>query len=80
MCSSDLLPMWLLFEAGLFFSRIIVRKRKEAEKAENSSSEDNQMTDDEMDAELDKAIKDERIVMDHSDAADNLNDDDKGKN
>ncbi len=74
------LPMWLLFEAGLFFSRIIVRKRKEAEKAENSSSEDNQMTDDEMDAELDKAIKDERIVMDHSDAADNLNDDDKGKN
>ena len=74
------LPMWMLFEAGLFFSRIIVRKRKEAEAAEESGDEaEAQMTDDEMEAEFDKAIEAERILVDHSDAADDLEKDDDKK-
>ena len=68
------LPMWLLFEAGLFFSRMIIRKRKEAEAAEED--EYREMTDEEMEAELDKAIEEERALMDHTDAAD---DDDETK-
>ena len=60
------IPMWLLFEVGLYFSRLIVRKRKQAEEDE----EDRELTDDEMEAELDKAIAEEERLMDHSDAAD----------
>ncbi|VAX10215.1 Twin-arginine translocation protein TatC [hydrothermal vent metagenome] len=47
------LPMWLLFEVGLFFSRILVRRREE----EKNEAEQNGH--DEMDGELDKAIAEE---------------------
>lgn len=63
------LPMWLLFETGLFFSRMIIRKRKEAEVAEEEDV-DRELTDEEMEAELDKAIEEERTMLDHTDAAD----------
>ena len=52
------IPMWLLFEVGLYFSRLIVRKRKQAEEDE----EDRELTDDEMEAELDKMDLDEDEV------------------
>ncbi len=45
-------PMWLLFEIGVFFSRILLKRRKE-DAAERELSEQ------EMDDELDKAIADE---------------------
>ena len=70
-------PMWMLFEAGLFFSRMIVRKRKEAEAA--AEDEDRELTDDEMEAELDKAIEAERELLDHTDAADDFEDEEKDK-
>lgn len=78
------LPMWLLFEIGLFFSRMIVRKRKETEAAAAAAEvedEGREMTDEEMEAELDKAIEEESAMLDHTDAADDLKDDgDKNKN
>lgn len=63
------LPMWLLFEIGLFFSRMVLRKRKEAEAADE---EERELTDEEMEAELDKAIEAERAILDHTDAADDF--------
>jgi len=66
------LPMWLLFETGLFFSRMIIRRRKEAEASEDVDDEDRELSDAEMEAELDKAIEEERLMMDHTDAADDL--------
>ncbi len=47
------LPMWLLFEVGLFFSRLLVRRREE----HNKDAEANPETD--PDDELDKAIAEE---------------------
>jgi len=55
------LPMWLLFEAGVMFSRVLVRRR-EQDKAERELSED------EMEDELDKAIaEEERLNQEKSD-------------
>ena len=55
------LPMWLLFEAGVIFSRILMRRREE-DKAERG------LSDDEMEDELDKAIaEEERLNQDKSD-------------
>lgn len=83
------LPMWILFEIGLFFSRMIIRRRKAAEAAEEAQSdevssdtddEDPELSDEEMEAELDKAIEDEQAMLDHTDAADDLeNDEDEDK-
>lgn len=74
------LPMWLLFEIGLFFSRMILRKRKEAAAAEDTEEdEDRDLSDEEMEAELDKAIEEERILLDHTDAADDFEDDESNK-
>ncbi len=50
-------PMWLLFETGVFFSRILLRRR-EADRAERELSEED------MDAELDKAIAEEEHLDD----------------
>ena len=50
------LPMWLLFEVGVIFSRILLRKRKTEEEDEE---EYRPLSDEEMDAELDKAISNE---------------------
>ncbi len=55
------LPMWLLFEAGVMFSRVLVRRR-EQDKAER------ELNDDEMEDELDKAIaEEERLNQEKSD-------------
>jgi sec-independent protein translocase protein TatC len=45
-------PMWMLFEIGVFFSRILLRRR-EADRAER------ELTEEDMDSELDKAIAEE---------------------
>lgn len=45
-------PMWLLFEAGLIFSRVIRRRVDEAK----------EMSDEEMDEEFDKAIAEEEVL------------------
>ncbi len=50
-------PMWLLFEAGILFSRILVRRRAEREAEE--AAEDRPLTDEEMEAELDAAEREE---------------------
>lgn len=66
-------PMWLLFESGLFFSKIVLRKRQEAAaEAEKAAAEeqDRELSDEEMEAEFDKAIEEERSMLDHTDAAD----------
>ena len=55
------LPMWLLFEAGVIFSRVLMRRR-EQDKAERD------LSDDEMEDELDKAIaEEERMNQEKSD-------------
>ena len=55
------LPMWLLFEAGVIFSRVLIRRR-EQDKAEQG------LSDDEMEDELDKAIaEEERLNQEKSD-------------
>ena len=72
------LPMLLLFEAGLFFSKLIIRKRNEAE-AQEYAEEERELTDEEMEAELDKAIEEESAMLDHTDAADDFEDDKEPK-
>ena len=47
------LPMWLLFEAGLFFSRLLIRRREEQNKETDES------TAKDLDEELDKAMAEE---------------------
>jgi len=47
------LPMWLLFEVGLFFSRLLVRQREEHNKEADDATETDP------DDELDKAIAEE---------------------
>ncbi len=69
------IPMWLLFEAGVLFSRMILKMRKQREEeleaeeqAENqaqtsaatqTATEETEMTDEEMDDEFEKAIAEE---------------------
>lgn len=55
------LPMWLLFEAGLFFARRLERERA-AHAADEAHEEYHPLTDEEMEAELDKAIAEEAKV------------------
>ena len=55
------LPMWLLFEAGVIFSRVLMRRRED-DKAER------ELSDEEMEDELDKAIaEEERLNQEKSD-------------
>lgn len=49
------LPMWLLFELGIFFSRRFARERKNNEKRDHQTS----MTDEEMEDELDRAERED---------------------
>jgi len=51
------LPMWILFEAGVIFSRVLMRRR-EQDKAER------ELSDDEMEDELEKAIAEEEQLND----------------
>jgi len=46
------IPMWLLFEIGLFFSRIALAKKKAHETEQTTPTTDKPLTLDEMDAEL----------------------------
>jgi sec-independent protein translocase protein TatC len=55
------LPMWLLFEAGLFFARRLERERA-ARAADEAHEEYHPLSDEEMEAELDKAIAEEENV------------------
>ncbi len=50
------LPMWLLFELGLFSSRILLRRRRRAQAAEGGQPP---LSEEEMDAELDAAEEQE---------------------
>lgn len=53
------IPMWLLFESGLFFAKILLKKRiadLEKEAAETAAEEAGEV---DMDAELDKAVQEE---------------------
>lgn len=51
-------PMWLLFELGIFMARTFVRRKVE-EEATDESSEYHPLSEDEMDAELDRIEADE---------------------
>ncbi|VAW94986.1 Twin-arginine translocation protein TatC [hydrothermal vent metagenome] len=58
-------PMWILFEFGVIASRMVVKRRirREKEIAEEEENEDFQeLSDAEMDAELDQAISDEADI------------------
>jgi len=55
------IPMWFLFEAGIFFANIALKKRieeREREEAE-AASQDEEDEEQDMDAELDKAVEEE---------------------
>ena len=54
------IPMWLLFEVGILFSRMILKMRKERE--EEIIAEEKEMSDVEMDDEFDKAIAEEEAL------------------
>lgn len=61
------IPMWLLFESGLFFAKILFKKRiEEMEKAEaeaeEEAAEDDSETETDLDAELDEAVREEAEV------------------
>jgi len=48
------IPMLLLFEAGLFISRLVLKRRAEQADDEDEEDEYEEMTDEDMDAELDR--------------------------
>lgn len=50
------IPMWLLFEIGIWFSRIMLRRKEEAE-------QERELSDEEMEEELDKAIAEEEKLI-----------------
>ena len=52
------IPMWLLFEIGVMFSRLILKMRKERE-AEILAEEERELSESEMDDEFEKAIAEE---------------------
>ncbi len=51
------IPMWLLFEVGVFFSRYVVKARREREAAEAAAEAG--LSEEEMEAELDRAEREE---------------------
>ncbi len=53
------LPMWLLFEAGIVAAKIMLKKRLARLKEENAVYEDEEMSDEDMEAEFDKAMNEE---------------------
>ncbi|MFV2061564.1 MAG: twin-arginine translocase subunit TatC [Gammaproteobacteria bacterium] len=57
-------PMWMLFELGVIASRMVVKRRKRREKEEDAAdnAEFNELSDQEMDDELDQAIADEQNI------------------
>jgi len=66
------LPMWLLFEVGVIFGRIMKRKREEETAAGEAEQDETPLSDEEMEAEFDQAIAEEESLnrddnTDHSD-------------
>lgn len=55
------LPMWFLFEAGIIFARIMLKKRLEA-RAREEAELDEELSEEDMDAELDRAIAEEESL------------------
>ena len=55
------LPMWVLFEAGIFFAKIMLKKRLEA-RAREEAELDEDLSEEDMDAELDRAIAEEESL------------------
>jgi sec-independent protein translocase protein TatC len=53
-------PMWMLFELGLYFSGWFLKQKREAEQAAGSGSDYRPMSQDEMDAELDRIEAEDR--------------------
>jgi sec-independent protein translocase protein TatC len=51
-------PMWMLFELGLLFSRWFMSKRVDVSRGDGAEQGDKPLTDDEADAELDRADAD----------------------
>lgn len=59
------IPMWFLFEAGVFFAKIMLKKRiEEVERAEAGLT-DEDISEENMDAELDKAMREEENLNKH---------------
>lgn len=52
-------PMWLLFELGIFMARTFARRKAEEETEADTSAEYQPLSEDEMDAELDRIEADE---------------------
>ncbi len=69
------MPLWALFELGLLASRLVVRRKREREAAEEEEHRD--LTEEEMDAELDRAEREEADLAD-SDAEGETGDDTSG--
>jgi sec-independent protein translocase protein TatC len=55
------LPMWVLFEAGIFFAKIMFKERLEA-RAREEAELDEDLSEEDMDAELDRAIAEEESL------------------
>jgi sec-independent protein translocase protein TatC len=55
------LPMWVLFEAGILFAKIMLKKRLEA-RAREEAELDEDLSEEDMDAELDRAIAEEESL------------------
>ena len=53
-------PMWLLFEGGVFFGRVLVRRR-------DQDRQERELSEDEMEQELDKAIAEEERLNQQKD-------------
>lgn len=56
------IPMWLLFEVGVLFSRMILKMRKQRE--EELEAEENEMSETDMDDEFEKAIAESEALED----------------
>ncbi len=59
------LPMWLLFEMGIIASRFMLKKRKQDAANGDDQDDDIDLSDDEMEAEFDKAIEEESQINKH---------------
>ncbi len=52
-------PMWLLFEAGVLMSRIMLRRKEEREAAEQQAEGEHDLSEEELDEEFDRAVAEE---------------------
>ncbi|MDY6978657.1 MAG: twin-arginine translocase subunit TatC [Pseudomonadota bacterium] len=71
------LPMWLLFEIGVIFGRIMKRKREEAASEDAESEEETPLSDDEMEEEFDRAVAEEEALKNAAESDNGDNDTDR---